>query len=177
MSKTIVKRNGKILFRDDKVASGLSCCCPGCPEYCNRTVTVNIKINEYIPASPCSYFSNQLVMSMPGNDSDSVGDSFDTNPNTSGWLSTLGDVACGNFGPDGELGWLIMVGICWICYDPTGGGLQIPTPGEGAVISKFFPINESHICPDCGEYDWDPDPTDEIPVQLGFFGTATLIIS
>ena len=107
---TIRLDGGRVTFRDGKVGTGEDCCCdqetPECPESCpDLEVSVTV--------SYCG-ITAAVVMGIPGNTST-------LEMNGSDFIVAFAAIECGDYGPNGERGWLLSVGGCGVC-DGNGEG-------------------------------------------------------
>lgn len=125
----IAIQNNAIIIRGSAIALGKACCCCPCPSECEVFLTVDASIGGMAVSK---------TVSVPG-----AGDArFEKNDGSGDYISIDVTILCGQFGEQGECGWLVAVGVCY----------QSDGVVNGELFEAFLALDED-FCPDAGSVD------------------------
>lgn len=137
----ITFQDQSVVMKDDKVATELECCCDqeevcDCPDlgtYPCDALTISVDVSYEDVAD--------TLQASPGR--------FDSGGGVGASVFLFIDLSsfCGNYGPNGECGWLIQIYICG-CDDPSVNPYNCGPIAQ--TWQAFAPMGNDNQCPEVG---------------------------
>lgn len=137
---------GALVVHGGQIGTEQACCCGGddnpcqCPAECERSISVTVSIGG---------METTAVVQLPG----AVTSRFDLNDGSGDYVEANVAIVCGAFGPDGECGWSVTIGVCYQYRLVVGG--ETFTIINGETFTGFLPFDEewtAYPCPDVGGF-------------------------